>query len=100
MQSVQDHIANWLVGITGGQEYHQDLWNYHRGSGGGRTRVWEGKEPSVLEKAGVNFSMIEGAELPKYVWPKKLNNYFQSSSNLDFSNWTSLTSSFSLLGSF
>ena len=65
MQAVQDHIANWLVGVSGGEKYHQDLWDYHRGSGGGRTRVWEGNDDSVIEKAGVNFSMIEGAELPK-----------------------------------
>ena len=42
--------------------YTEDNWNYDKGSGGGRTRVWEGGK--VLEKAGVNFSSLQGGSLP------------------------------------
>lgn len=45
--------------------YREDRWSYNKGSGGGRTRVWEGSTQDVLEKAGVNFSLVSGAQLPK-----------------------------------
>eukprot|EP01098_Paradermamoeba_levis_P004662 TRINITY_DN1986_c0_g1_i2.p1 TRINITY_DN1986_c0_g1~~TRINITY_DN1986_c0_g1_i2.p1 ORF type:complete len:352 (-),score=115.89 TRINITY_DN1986_c0_g1_i2:131-1060(-) len=57
-----------------GEKYLEDLWT-HKEKGGGRTRVWEGTEPTVtnddeisfgnkLEKGGVNFSSVTGASLP------------------------------------
>jgi coproporphyrinogen III oxidase len=67
MREVQDHIANWLESVSGGQKYHEDIWEYNKGSGGGRSRIWEGSANAVLEKAGVNFSRIDGSQLPKYV---------------------------------
>lgn len=67
MREVQDHIANWLVDAIGGKKYREDVWEYSKGSGGGRSRLWEGGPQDVLEKAGVNFSMIEGSQLPMYV---------------------------------
>ena len=66
MRNVQDHICEWLTVTAQGQTFHEDLWEYHKGSGGGRSRVWEGSSNQVLEKAGVNFSAIQGSQLPKY----------------------------------
>jgi len=42
------------------------IWNYEKGNGGGRTRVWEEAEGSLqyLEKAGVNYSALSGDQLP------------------------------------
>jgi len=77
---VQDAICNFLIEETD-QKYLQDTWDYHKGTGGGITRVWEGENtedfyvnvaegtttttrPHILEKAGVNFSFIQGQNLP------------------------------------
>lgn len=44
----------------------EDLWDYDRGKGGGRTRVWENAdENGALEKAGVNFSCVSSSKLPQ-----------------------------------
>jgi len=64
MRDVQDHICEWLIGAARGQAFHEDLWEYKKGSGGGRTRVWEGTASDVIEKGGVNFSAIHGSNLP------------------------------------
>lgn len=66
MRDVQDHICEWLIGAARGQAFHEDLWEYKKGSGGGRTRVWEGTASDVIEKGGVNFSAIHGSNLPRY----------------------------------
>jgi len=66
LQEVQDHICQYFVEQTG-EQYLEDNWKYEKGNGGGRTRVWEAPEDSetrVLEKAGVNFSALEGSQLP------------------------------------
>ena len=60
-KKVQDHIIKELQNIGVGV-YKEDLWNYDQGQGGGRSRLWE--NDSILEKAGVNFSAIEGGTLP------------------------------------
>ena len=60
-QSIQDLICESLI-QQGEVPFHEDKWNYHKGDGGGRTRVWE--EGKLLEKAGVNFSGIQGGQLP------------------------------------
>jgi coproporphyrinogen III oxidase len=44
------------------KSFLEDIWTYENGSGGGKTRVLEGG--TVLEKAGVNFSHIQGESLP------------------------------------
>lgn len=67
MKDVQDHITSWLVEAIGGKKYREDVWQYAKGTGGGRSRLWEGGPQEVLEKGGVNFSMIEGTQLPTYV---------------------------------
>ncbi len=55
-KNLQDEICEFLITETG-QNYIQDEWEYAKGNGGGRTRIFEG---SVIEKGGVNFSAIEG----------------------------------------
>lgn len=72
MMGVQDHICDFLISETD-QKFHEDLWDYNKGSGGGRTRVWEGPtDPNnrimciqPLEKAGVNYSGISGSQMPQ-----------------------------------
>lgn len=38
-REVQDNICNFLENIAG-QKFHEDKWSYHKGEGGGRTRIW------------------------------------------------------------
>lgn len=64
LQGIQDRICG-LLEEKCGERFHEDAWTYERGNGGGRTRVWENdRADSRLEKAGVNFSRIEGTDLP------------------------------------
>jgi coproporphyrinogen III oxidase len=70
MKKIQDHICSFLVKITG-QQFREDRWNFEKGKGGGISRIWEGPfddnasiQPFVLEKGGVNFSGIQGTDLP------------------------------------
>ncbi len=58
---VQNVICDFLT-EEDGVKYHEDRWDYHKGTGGGITRVWEGA--NLLEKGGVNFSGIRGDSLP------------------------------------
>ncbi len=57
---VQDRICEELTRVDG-QTFHEDRWTRPQG-GGGRSRVLQGG--SVLEKGGVNVSVVEG-ELSK-----------------------------------
>src|SRR5215813_15269016 len=54
---LQDKICSALEEADGGARFREDSWR-REGGGGGRTRVIE--EGSVFEKAGVNFSAVEG----------------------------------------
>ena len=60
-KKVQDHICKGFKDF-GEVDFFEDLWQYEKGSGGGRTRVIE--DATYLEKAGVNFSAIQGSQLP------------------------------------
>lgn len=66
-RAIQDEICAMLIEETG-ETYHEDLWEYEKGSGGGITRVWENGD--LLEKAGVNFSSIVGDNLPSFAAEK------------------------------
>ena len=55
-RQLQDTITATLARIDG-KEFREDLWS-REGGGGGRTRVLA--EGNVFEKAGVNFSAVEG----------------------------------------
>lgn len=60
-QSVQDSLCAF-VDSENGTGFREDLWDYPKGGGGGRTRVYESGR--LLEKGGVNFSAIMGSSLP------------------------------------
>lgn len=54
---LQDRICKRLEEIDGDQKFQEDLWVREEG-GGGRTRII--KEGNVIEKGGVNFSLVHG----------------------------------------
>src|SRR5215475_10687527 len=54
---LQDKICASLEDIDGAARFREDNW-LREGGGGGRTRVME--EGAVFEKAGVNFSAVQG----------------------------------------
>ncbi|WP_440994612.1 oxygen-dependent coproporphyrinogen oxidase [Cysteiniphilum litorale] len=66
--ALQDDICAKLEKIDG-KRFQEDNWQYQNGQGGGRTRVLE--NGNVIEKGGVNFSHIEGSELPKAILAMK-----------------------------
>ncbi|MFN0124260.1 MAG: oxygen-dependent coproporphyrinogen oxidase [Blastocatellia bacterium] len=59
-RSLQDRICEALAEVDGQARFREDLWD-REGGGGGRTRVLE--NGALFEKAGVNFSAVNG-ELP------------------------------------
>jgi coproporphyrinogen III oxidase len=61
LQGLQDRICAGLEELDG-TPFHEDRWSYETGRGGGRTRVLS--EGGVFEKAGVNFSDVQG-EFPE-----------------------------------
>lgn len=60
LRSLQDNICQVLEKEDGKEVFHEDNWEYY--GGGGRARVIEGG--AVFEKVGVNFSHVQGSELP------------------------------------
>jgi coproporphyrinogen III oxidase len=60
-EGLQDRICAGLAGIEQHASFHEDRWCYE-GGGGGRTRILQNGD--VFEKAGVNFSAIEGSLPP------------------------------------
>ncbi len=59
--ALQDTICLALEQEDGGAHFREDNWQRREG-GGGRSRVLEGG--AVFEKAGINFSDVQGAHLP------------------------------------
>ena len=59
--SLQDRICTTLEQEDGGQQFREDSWVRPEG-GGGRSRVMANGR--VFEKAGINFSDVQGASLP------------------------------------
>jgi coproporphyrinogen III oxidase len=57
IQQLQDEICAALERLDGQARFHEDRWE-RPGGGGGRTRVLE--DGAVLEKAGVNTSVVFG----------------------------------------
>jgi len=55
--SLQDTICRAVESCDSRASFREDLWN-RKGGGGGRTRILE--NGAVFEKAGVNFSAVEG----------------------------------------
>ncbi|NBB80605.1 MAG: oxygen-dependent coproporphyrinogen oxidase [Verrucomicrobia bacterium] len=59
--ALQDRICDALQGDDGQARFHEDSWTRPEG-GGGRSRVLA--DGAVFEKAGINFSDVEGSQLP------------------------------------
>src|SRR5438552_17879747 len=56
-RDLQDRICASLEELDGSARFREDRWQ-REGGGGGRTRILTGD--SVFEKAGVNFSCVQG----------------------------------------
>lgn len=63
-QGLQDTICAGIAATDGGASFKEDKWIREEG-GGGRSRVLV--KGAILEKAGVNFSAVEGPLHPKMV---------------------------------
>ena len=61
MQQLQDRICSALEAVDGQATFKQDSWEKPSG-GGGRSRVMT--EGAVFEKGGVNFSHVQGDNMP------------------------------------
>ena len=61
--ALQDSICLSLESVEKKAAFTEDLWQREGDNGGGRTRVLEQGE--IFEQAGVNFSHVRGASLPK-----------------------------------
>lgn len=59
--ALQDQICQQLASVDGAASFEEDSWTREEG-GGGRSRVLT--EGAVIEKGGVNFSHVMGAEMP------------------------------------
>jgi coproporphyrinogen III oxidase len=61
LMGLQDSICQGLQELDGEGQFQEESWQRPEG-GGGRSRVM--KEGRVFEQGGVNFSEVEGAQLP------------------------------------
>ncbi|GDX73517.1 oxygen-dependent coproporphyrinogen-III oxidase [Cyanobium sp.] len=61
LMGLQDSICQGLQALDGEGKFQEESWQRPEG-GGGRSRVM--KEGRVFEQGGVNFSEVEGAQLP------------------------------------
>jgi coproporphyrinogen III oxidase len=59
--SLQDNLCAEIENIDGLAAFKEDLWERPEG-GGGRTRVLT--QGTIFEKAGINFSSVQGDKLP------------------------------------
>jgi len=62
-QTLQRQICAALEGLDGREHFREDVWQ-REGGGGGRSRVLAGGR--VFEKAGVNFSEVNGKLSPEF----------------------------------
>ena len=60
---LQKNICSALENEDGGNKFFTDTWKRETGDGGGITRVLT--DGNIFEQAGVNFSHVAGAELPR-----------------------------------
>ncbi len=68
LEKLQDNICSALEVINGKETFSEDVWQHIEG-GGGKTRTLEGA--NVIEKAGVNFSHVQGKALPAAATAKR-----------------------------
>ena len=62
--TLQDKICSGLENVDGKGKFTEESWLRDEG-GGGRSRVL--KNGSIFEQAGVNFSEVQGKELPQSI---------------------------------
>ena len=62
--TLQDKICSGLENVDGKGKFTEESWLREEG-GGGRARVL--KNGSIFEQAGVNFSEVQGKELPQSI---------------------------------
>jgi coproporphyrinogen III oxidase len=65
---LQNDISTCIAGEDGEMEFIEDPW-LHQEGGGGLSRVLEGGR--IIEKAGVNFSHVQGLRLPQAATDKR-----------------------------
>lgn len=65
---LQNRVCSFLEKEDGQAKFQEDEWTYQE-KGGGKTRVMVGG--SVIEKAGVNFSHVQGGSLPPAATQKR-----------------------------
>jgi len=80
---LQDEICSGLELIDGEGKFNEETWERPEG-GGGRSRVMQ--EGKVFEQGGVNFSEVEGSELP----PSILNQRPEAKGHRWFATGTSM----------
>ena len=80
---LQDEICSGLEHIDGQGKFEEESWKRPEG-GGGRSRVMQ--EGKVFEQGGVNFSEVEGDELP----PSILNQRPEAKGHSWFATGTSM----------
>ena len=68
LRDLQDTICAALSEVDGAR-FSQDEWSYSGGGGGGRSRVIA--DGAVIEKGGVNFSLVRGDKLPPAATKKR-----------------------------
>lgn len=68
LHDLQNRICQILEQEDGLAKFAEETWQHHSG-GGGISRVIE--NGAVIEKGGVNFSHVEGCELPKAATDKR-----------------------------
>ena len=61
LRGLHDTLTQELERLDGGQSFRVDEWD-REGGGGGNSRILE--DGSLFEKAGINFSLVHGNELP------------------------------------
>ncbi len=61
LMDLQNRICAALAQEDGEQSFQEDCWQHEKG-GGGQTRIL--REGQVFEQAGVNFSHVQGDQLP------------------------------------
>ena len=83
LMGIQDGICSGLEELDGEGQFNEESWDRPEG-GGGRSRVL--KEGKVFEQGGVNFSEVEGKELP----PSILNQRPEAKGHPWFATGTSM----------
>ena len=66
---LQEQICEGLENLDGLGKFIEESWEREEG-GGGRSRIL--KDGSIFEQAGVNFSEVQGKELPQSIILKGL----------------------------